>query len=318
MSGAIISGFILCLTVPEPVSRDRGLLLVALGSTLWGTDTVLRQPLAREMASAHIVFYEHVALIAVVIPVLLATRGELRRLRWKDWAALAGIAWGGSALATYCFTEAVRLGNPTSAALLQKLQPLFTVFLAAGFLDEKLSRRHWGYFFAALAGALLVTIGGPAGFRHDLLAAAPALAAAALWGSSTVLGRYVAARVSFLATTALRILLALPLLAALAFAPAGAVRWPSVAQGLSLIWLALLPGFAALLLYYRGLRGTPAPLAAIAELCFPATTVALNWLFLEVQPTLAQGAGFAAIWWVVARLSLVRPPLPVVESRRAP
>jgi drug/metabolite transporter (DMT)-like permease len=38
---------------------------------------------------------------------------------------------------------------------------------------------------------------------------------------------------------------------------------------LALLLLALVPGLLALLLYYRGLRGTPAAAATLAELAFP-------------------------------------------------
>ena len=116
------------------------ILLVALGASLWGTDTVLRRPLAGAVSSLAVVFYEHLALSAVLLPVCIGTRAEWQRLRAAEWCAVLVIAWGGSALGTLCFTRAITLGNPTTAVLLQKLQPIIAISLAAGILGEKMTK----------------------------------------------------------------------------------------------------------------------------------------------------------------------------------
>lgn len=289
---------------PSAAHERWSVLLVALAASLWGTDTVLRRPLAQAFSSLLVVFYEHLLLGAALLPVCLARRAEWRRLRALDWAALLGIAWGGSALATLAFTQAVKIGNPTTAALLQKLQPLFTVLLAAPLLGERLRRPHWLYLVLALAGGYLVSFGwrspgGPLPASAALLAAA----AAALWGSCTVLGRYLSARLSFVTLTALRIVAALPFLALLVLLQDHShIPSPDARQWLGLLWLALVPGLLALLLYYRGLRQTSAPLASIAELCFPATTTLLNWAFLGSRITLVQVGGFVLLWSVIAQI----------------
>jgi drug/metabolite transporter (DMT)-like permease len=63
--------------------------------------------------------------------------------------------------------------------------------------------------------------------------------------------------------------------------------------------MALVPGLAALLIYYRGLRNTRASLAAVAELCFPATAALLNWIVLGAGVSFIQVAGFAWLWWAI-------------------
>jgi len=307
-------------TTPHSAFRtpQSAILLVALGASLWGTDTVLRRPLAGAVSSLPLVFYEHLVLSAILLPVCVATRDQWRRLRPAEWAALLGIAWGGSALGTLCFTQAVTLGNPTTAVLLQKLQPLFAVLLAAVLLGERLRRRHWFYLAVAMASVYLVSFGdrglllpfrllpSPDGPAHGT-AALFAVAAAMLWGASTVLGRYLAPRLSFAALTALRIVAALPLLLVLVVGR-GPLQLPALdaRQFASLLWLALVPGLAALLLYYRGLRSTPASLAAIAELCFPATATLLNWIFLDSRITALQVAGFLLLWGVIAQMERER------------
>ena len=290
------------------VSEDNRVpvILVALGSALWGTDTVLRLPLTGHLASSTIVFYEHLIICAIAIPVLFAAREELRSLQWKHWLALIGIAWGGSALATVLFTESIGRGNPTTSILLQKMQPLFTFLLAGPLLGERLTRRHWGYLALGALGAWLVSFGAdgllPAIPRVEVTAALLALGASALWGTSTVLGRFLSPQSSFSTVTALRFVVALPMLFAITQVMGVPLPMPNGEQMLRLLAMAFVPGVAALLLYYRGLQGTPAALAAIAELCFPTTALVLNWLFLDRHPAALQIAGFFVIWIVVWRL----------------
>jgi drug/metabolite transporter (DMT)-like permease len=275
------------------MTNRSGLLWVALGASLWGTDTLLRRPLTASFTSSQIVFAEHIILSVVLLPVLWRSRGEWRKLGPRQWAAVAGIALGGSALGTLCFTEAIRLGNPTSAVLLQKLQPVFAALLAAALLGERLGVRFWAWLGLALAAAYLVAFG--AAPPPEPLAAVPALlaaAAAALWGASTVLGRFVLGSISFTMLTALRIVVAMPLLAAM-----GGARLPAIHthDALALLLLALVPGLLALLIYYRGLGRTLASRAAVAELSFPAVAALLNRLAFDTPVTFTQLAGFALL-----------------------
>jgi drug/metabolite transporter (DMT)-like permease len=281
------------------MTNRSGSLWVALGASLWGTDTVLRRPLTASFTSSQIVFAEHVILVLALLPVLWRSRSEWRKLGPRQWAAVAGIAWGGSALGTFCFTEAIRLGNPSSAVLLQKLQPIFAALLAAALLGERLGTRFWAWLGSALAAAYLVAFG--AAPPPEPLAAIPSLlaaAAAALWGASTVLGRFVLGSLPFPALTALRILVATPVLAAMA-----GPRLPEIHahQAAALLLLALVPGLLALLAYYRGLGRTLASRAAVAELGFPAVAALLNRLAFDTPITLAQAVGFGLLTVAVMR-----------------
>ena len=278
-----------------------GLVWVAAGASLWGVDTILRRPLTSNLSSIQIVLMEHLILLAPLLLALWIWRGAWIKLRPVQWSAICGIAWGGSALGSICFTEAVRIGNPTSAVLLQKTQPLIATVLAWIVLREPLGRRFWLRFLLAMGGAYLVSFGfGVPDSGVSGAAASFALAAASLWGASTVLGRFVLRGVPFRVLTALRIVVAAPLLAVLA-----RLRSPVWIPALSghdlwfLVLMALIPGLLALLVYYRGLTHTRASLAAVAELCFPATATVLNWVVLGVRISPAQIAGFVLIWAVI-------------------
>ncbi len=280
----------------KPTTRP--LLWVALGACLWGTDSVLRRPLTSVWPSARIVLLEHLVLTAALLPTLWRRKGEWRKLRGRQWAAVIGIAWGGSALGTLCFTEAIRRGNPTVAVLLQKSQPIFAAVLARAMLLEPLGWRYWVRLAVAVGGVYLLTFGNAPlapWTQHERLAPSLlALGAAALWGASTVLGRFTLESVSFPALTALRIVAATPLLALMAVG-APATSEASLRQWLTLLLLALVPGLLALLAYYRGLGRARAARAAIAELSFPATATALNWTVLGFEVSAVQLIGFATL-----------------------
>src|SRR5579862_842772 len=114
----------------EKPSERQALLWVAVGASLWGTDTIFRQPLTATITSERIVLLEHLILTAALLIPLWRMRAEWLTLTGRQWGALLGIGWGGSALGTICFTEAIRIGNPTSAILIQKTQPIFAALLA--------------------------------------------------------------------------------------------------------------------------------------------------------------------------------------------
>ncbi|MBI3694322.1 MAG: DMT family transporter, partial [Acidobacteria bacterium] len=290
----------------NPPARPWALVWVALGASLWGVDTLLRRPLTGALASSQIVLIEHLILSAVLWPALWRSWPQWRSLGALQWGAVAGIAWGGSALGTVLFTEAIKIGNPTTAVLLQKIQPLLAALLARFLLAEPLGRRFWACLGVALVAGYLVSFGGhldafhhPSSFTPSVLA----LAAAALWAASTVLGRFALQGLSFTTLTTLRIFAATPFLLVLAGLRSGSLLAPvNSAQAVSLLLMALVPGLAALLVYYYGLRHTRASLAAVAELSFPATATLLNWVFLGARVSAVQIGGFLLLWGVIVYL----------------
>ena len=285
-----------------------GVLLVALGAALWGTDGVLRVPLLRDMSPAAIVLGEHLILLLYSVPAVVLGWSALRSLGGKGWLALLVIGWGGSALATLLFTAAFAAGDPTVAILLQKTQPIFAIALAHVVLGERLKLAYWPLFLAALVGAYLVSFGNLSPFSalgsEAASGALLAVGAAALWGSSTALGRFVLRDVPFHALTGARLLLALAPLTVIALAQGafGEMGAGFVSQPGKLFLLALIPGLLGLLLYYRGLSSTRASHATLAELAFPATAVALNWVVLGVGINAGQVVGFFLLWAAIYAL----------------
>jgi drug/metabolite transporter (DMT)-like permease len=296
-----------------------GVLLVAFGAALWGTDAVLRVPLLEVMSPAAIVLSEHLVLLLYSVPAVVLGWGVLADLRASQWVALLIIAWGGSALATLLFTTAFVLGNPTVVILLQKTQPLFAIALAHVLLRERLRWAYWPCFAVAILGAYLISFDGLVEPFEALgsVQALPAfltLGAAILWGSSTALGRFVLKDMPFHTLTGARLLLALPVLWVIVLVQGslGELGAGFAAEPARVVLLALVPGLVALLLYYRGLSGTKASYATLAEISFPASAVILNWVFLGAGVSANQILGFALLWGAILALGYLnaRDPAP--------
>jgi drug/metabolite transporter (DMT)-like permease len=278
--------------------------LVALAAALWGTDALLRLPLAGALPASTIVFWEHLIIVAVLVPFLPSAFRAFMAATVRDRLALVVIGAGASAIATALFTEAFRFGDPVTPVVLQKLQPLIAVVVAALLLGERVRGGYWLFAVPALAGAWLMAFKNPLDAAPQAVTAALlAVAAAALWALGTVLGRYVGRRTSPRDITVLRFAIGLPA-SAVVLALDGGPLLVTPAQLGPLALLALVPGLLGLTLYYRGLRTTPAARATLAEMAFPVTAalIGVGLLGARLEPT--QWLGLVVIVASVTALGL--------------
>jgi drug/metabolite transporter (DMT)-like permease len=100
-------------------------------------------------------------------------------------------------------------------------------------------------------------------------------------------------KITFTALTALRFAVALPVLSFVLFLSPDDSMLSAVSFGDmgAVVLLAFVPGLVALLLYYQGLRSTPASAATLAELAFPLSAVGLNYLVFDTVLTGTQWVG---------------------------
>lgn len=291
-----------------------GFWFVVLGAALWGADPLFRILLLKYLTSAQIVLLEHVLLFLFAAPVLWSHRDELKGIRLKQAAALIFISWGGSAVASILFTQALSSGNGNLNAvlLLQKMQPLFAIVMARFMLKEALPKYFTGLLLMAIAGTYLLTFGWNIPFGHFnefiQIGSLLSLGAAALWGGSTVMGRYMLGSMKYETVTSLRFMLALPLLFVITSNESAPWNLPSGAGELTALTVnmflqALVPGLLSLLLYYKGLSTTKASFATLAELSFPMVAVLVNWIAFHQVITLPQFVGFIFIWLALFAIS---------------
>ncbi len=296
--------------------------LVAVAASLWGLSALWREPLAKAYPALAVVFWEHLVLTLLVSPWLVPAVRRLFASSTRTKVSVLVIGAGSSAIATTLFTAAFRLGDPITPQVLQKLQPLIAVALAALLLGERLSARYALFAVPALVGAWLLAFPDPLGVSvSNAQAALLAVGAAALWAAGTVLGRAASAELPFADITALRFGVGLLTLLALS----GATR-TSLAIGLdavpNLLVLAVVPGLLALLLYYRALGRTPASRATLAELAFPLTAAVVGVTALGATLAGSQWVGLAVVLLSVVGLAVHeqrarRPSVPVPDRAAA-
>ena len=266
-----------------------GPMLVFAAAMLWATDAPFRTHLTAELSASFIVLAEHAVNLLFVIPVLFFNWRELGNFTKREWAAVLVIAIGGSALASIAFTQSFKYVNPSVAILLQKIQPLIAISLAAYFLKEHLHRYFWIWAGIAIAGAYLVSFPeivprmyeGEA-FNPNTLGVLFALIAAVLWGASTVLGKYALRVSSFQMLTALRFGIAFVFLFFMATVQDQLPPFASVTptDWLFISIVAIVSGVFSLSIYYYGLQYTKASIATLAELGFPLAAVFVNAYFI--------------------------------------
>lgn len=277
---------------------------MALAAALWGTDGLLRKPLADALPASTVVFWEHLIVLVVLLPWLPRAWRAFVGCSPRERVALIAIGAGSSAVATALFTAAFRVGDPVTPLALQKLQPVFAVLAAFVVLGERVKSGYLVFAVPALAGAWLLTFPDP--LQVHIAAAQGALlsiGAAALWAAGTVLGRLVSRTVSAGNVTVLRFAFGLPasLVVLLVQGDPITVGW---ANAPGLVLLALIPGLLALVLYYVGLRSTPAARATLAELAFPATAALIGVTLLGARLSGTQWLGFAVVIAAVTGLGL--------------
>lgn len=267
--------------------RNYGPLFILFAAVLWSTDALFRKPLTETMPSTTIVLLEHLFGLGILLPLFARRAAELKALNVRDWLAILAIGVGGSALATILFTSSFQYVNPSVAILLQKVQPLFAITFAVVMLRERLRARFWIWAAVALGAAYVVSFpnlrftwslydNGTRGIVY-------ALSAAALWGASTVFGRYTITKISFTTLSALRFIVAVVTVAVI-MAVKGSLGSVGSVDGASLVRIIAIvfaSGTIPILLYYKGLKTTRASISTVVELAFPFSAVALNWLFLH-------------------------------------
>jgi len=279
-----------------------GAIFIAVAAGLWGTDALLRRPLAHSTQAATIVFGEHLILVLLTLPLIPAALVAVRRAGRRYVAAAVVIGVGASAIATILFTQAFVEGDPVTPVVLQKVQPLVAVVGAWFILGERPRKGFAWFLVAGLAGIWLIALPSP--FDIHVGAAMPAvyaLGAAVLWALGTVLGRLLATRLWFGHVTALRFAFGLPA-SAFAVLVVGAPFTTSASDFAWIAVLAVVTGLVALSLYYYGLQRTPAVIATLAELTFPVTAAAVGYFVFDATLDGSQWLGLALTTTVVALL----------------
>lgn len=288
-------------------------LFVFVAAALWASDAPFRSQLTSALPSYFIVMVEHIIATVLVLPILIHFRHKIFTISPKQWQSLLiiGIWW--SALATVLFTQSFVYTNPSTAILIQKLQPFIVIAWGLILFKEKLSTYFAPCAILGICGAYLISFNwlAPQLFEWEqrnphMLGLLCAWGAMILWAISTLAGKFIVGQISFWLTTALRFCIGCATLVII-----NIMMWTisilfhlTMTDWLYLFIISITSGIISLFVYYKGMKHTPVHIVTIAELSFPLMAVVINWITLGniLQATQILWASILLIVvWILSR-----------------
>lgn len=288
-----------------------GPIFIIIAALLWSFDGILRRSLY-SLPPAVIVFYEHILGAVVLLPVFFKFLKELRVMKRKEWISILIVSLFSGALGTIFYTAAlgmVQYIQFSVVVLLQQLQPVWAILAASILLKERITRDYAKWAVLAIVSAYLIS------FRDlrvnitentgTLAASLLALGAGFVWAVSTSFSKIVLNKVSFWTATILRFWLA-PVFALLFVIVQGQSQFLTslnFSQWQSLSVITFSTGMVALLIYYFGLRKTPARVSTICELTWPASAIFIDYFLYKNGLTLTQILGVVLLFISIYHVS---------------
>ena len=270
--------------------------LVGLGAALWGTESAWRIPLNDLFDADVIVFWEHVLILLMFLPILFSQLGEIRKIDKRSWGYLIFSGFAGSAVGTIFFTLALKNGNPTVVNVILNIQPVISTLGAFFLFRDRLTARFFLYAGIAVVAGIFLSVEYPtligvsfaqAGLN---LGTGYALICAVFWGLSTVAGRGVMIGMPLRLAASLRIVVGFICMTFILLGYGklhGPSLWPPAAQAhpgtaiVALLLLASISGAVPLLIYFEGLRLTRASTAGYFEMMQTLAAVCITWGFFH-------------------------------------
>src|SRR6266446_6657041 len=277
--------------------------LVGLGAALWGTESAWRIPLNNLFDAEVIVFWEHVLILLMFLPLLISRLREIPKVHARTWGYLLFSGFAGSAVGTIFFTLALKYGNPTVVNVVLNIQPIISTMGAFLLFGDRLGPRFFLYAGIAILAGIFVSVTHPTLIATSFERAGLnrgtgyALICALFWGFATVAGRGVMIGMSLRLASSLRIVVGLACMTLILLGYGklhGATLWPATAQAhavKAIVWLVLLASISGgipLLIYFEGLRLTRASTAGYFEMMQTLAAVCITWGFFHATLELHQ------------------------------
>lgn len=288
---------------------------VILAASLWAIDGIVLRPVLFNLPVSLVVLIESL-IVAVLLAPFMTRLKIFKHLSYKDWLSFFGVALLGGAVGTMAITKAlfyVNYVNLSIVILIQKLQPIFALTLAALMLKEKLPRIFFLWAGFAITGAYFMTFGftlpNLETGEKTTIAALFSLFAAASFGSSTVLSKMALRNVDFKTGTYLRFSITTLIMLLISLATGSISDFTSVSttQLLVFILIAFTTGGTAIFLYYFGLKRITASVASICELAFPFTAILLEYILRGNILGPVQWAGGVVLIISILKVTISRP-----------
>jgi len=290
-----------------------GAMAICVAAILWGLDGVVLTPRLYSLDIGLVVFIFHALPFLLMNIFMYREYKHLKRFTSGDVLMFFLLSFFGGAIGTLAIVKALFLVNfkaLTVVVLLQKLQPVFAITLAALLLGEKLRRNFLVWSALAITAGYFLTFG----FKlpdmetggQTALAAGYSLLAAFAFGSSTVFSKKVLRKFSFFTATFYRYAFTtiLMLLYVLSSGMLHGIPDINSTQWVIFAIIGITTGSGAIFLYYFGLTRIRAMLATICELCFPVSAIIFDYFINDKILTPVQWISAAVLVFAILKLTL--------------
>ena len=247
-------------------SANYGPWLVGLGAALWGTESAWRIPLNELFDAKVIVFWEHVLILIMFLPILISRLREIPKIQPRTWGYLLFSGLRRLGRRHNLLHAGVEIRQPDRGECRSEYSACY--FNRGAFLlfGDRLATRFFLYASIAILAGIFVSVAHPTliGVSFERaglnLGTGFALICALFWGLSTVAGRGVMIGMSLRLASSLRIVVGLACMTVILLAYGklhGAALWPAAAQAhaakaiVLLLFLASVSGGIPLLIYFK-------------------------------------------------------------------
>lgn len=290
-----------------------GVAAIAFAAIMWGFDGVVLTPRLYNLNPTFVVFMLHALPFALMHLFFLNQYKLLSGFKQKDFLVFSLIAATGGSLGTLSIVKALFLVNfqhLSVVVLLQKLQPVFAIILAAILLKEKMTQKFALWASIAIIAGYTLTFGFHLPHMHEnqntTLAALYALLAALFFGSSTVFSKIALQNYSFKTVTFYRygfttIIMLIIVVLSKSYT---ALSLVTTQNWLFFILIGLTTGSGAIFLYYYGLNRVKAIVSIIIELLFPMSAIVFDYLINHSVLSGVQWISAVLLIFAIVKLTL--------------
>lgn len=292
-----------------------GAIAVSISAIFWGFDGIVLTPRLFNLDVGYVVFMLHAIPFVLMNTLLFREYKHLKTFTTSDYFFIILIALFGGAIGTMAIVKALFLVNfqhLTIVVLLQKLQPVFGIVLAAVILKEKLGKNYIIWASIAIIGGYFLTFGFQAPNistgANTIYAAGFALLASFSFGSSTVFSKKILNKYSFKTATFYRYGFT-SVIMLIVIAITGAYSNIYITTRLNWIIfmvIAITTGSGAIFLYYFGLTRVKAIIATICELLFPISAIVFDYIFNDAKLNLIQWISASVMIFAIVNLNRER------------
>ncbi len=265
----------------------KGTAAIGLSAVLWGFDGVVLTPRLSGLDVGYVVLMLHLIPFLLMNIFMFGEYKHLKHFLRQDYITFSLIAIFGGAAGTMAIVKAlflVNFQNLSVVVLLQKLQPIFAISLAAILLKEKMKKDFALWASLAIVASYFLTFGfhlpRVGADKNTIYAALLAIVAAFSFGSSTVFSKKVLMNFNFATATFYRygFTSVLMLVYVVAFGKYTELLHTDKIHWMLFVLIGLTTGSGAIFIYYYGLRRVKAMIATISELLFPVSAVFFDYV----------------------------------------